>query len=257
MGALDQFVTLVNGDDVPLDRGATLLAAALRPPVDVNAVLGQLDDLAARCDDRTFHGLREHLFGACALRGNVHDYGDPENSFLDAVVERRVGIPISLAVVVVEVGRRVGVRVDPIGMPGHFLVRDASSGVFCDPFHGGTLLDEQGCRERHDAVFAGRRTLLPDELEPVSARQVLARMLANLSQTRLAGRPQLLTSMLCMHRAIPDLGAPERLALAARLESVDHFADAGDEAERAALTLTGDARVAALATATAYRAKAN
>ena len=187
----------------------------------------------------------------------MHDYGDPENSFLDAVVERRVGIPISLAVVVIEVGRRVGVRVEPIGMPGHFLVRDASSGVFCDPFHGGALLDEEGCRKRHDAVFAGRRALLPGDLEPVSSRQVLARMLANLSQTRLAGRPRLLTAMLCMHRAIPDLGAHERLALAARLESIDRFADAGEEAERAASTMTGDARVAALAAATAYRARAN
>ncbi|HEY1741485.1 MAG TPA: transglutaminase-like domain-containing protein, partial [Acidimicrobiia bacterium] len=216
MGALDQFVAAVSGDDVPLDRGAALLAAALRPPVDVGAVLGGLDDLAAGCDDPTFHGVRAHLFATCGLRGNVHDYGDPENSFLDAVVERRVGIPISLAVVVVEVARRLGVRVDPIGMPGHFLVRDAASGVYCDPFYGGALLDEAGCRKRHDAVFAGRRALLPGELEPVSARLVLARMLANLSQTRLAGRPQLLTAMLCMHRAIPDLGAHERLALAAR-----------------------------------------
>jgi hypothetical protein len=257
VSALDDFERVVAADDVPLDVGAALLPAVLRPPVDVATVRGQLDELAASCPAPTFSALRTHLFGAGGLRGNVHDYGDPENSFVDAVLERRVGIPISLAVVVIEVGRRVGVRVEPIGMPGHFLVRDAASGAYCDPFHGGALLDEDGCRQRHDAVFGGRRALLPGDLEPVTSRQVLARMLANIAQTRLAARPQALAAMLRMHRSIPDLAAPERLALAARLESIERFADAGSEAERAALDLTGDARVAALATATAYRARAN
>ncbi len=254
---LEDFVAVVAAEEVALDRGAALIPAVLRPPVDVGAVLGRLDEIAAGCEEPTFDAVRAHLFGACGLRGNVHDYGDPENSFLDAVLERRVGIPISLAVVVVEVGRRAGVVIDPIGMPGHFLVRDAATGGYCDPFHGGALLDEEGCRRRHDAVFGGRRALLPGELAPVSARQVLARMLANLSQSRLAARSDELATMLQMHRAIPALGAHERLALAARLESIDRFADAGQEAERAAGELTGDARVAALAAANAYRARAN
>jgi hypothetical protein len=257
VSVLDEFVRVVEAEDVPLDVGSALLPAVLRPPVAIDTVVGQFDELAASCPSNTFDAVRTHLFGTCGLRGNVHDYGDPENSFVDAVLDRRVGIPISLAVVVIEVARRVGVLVEPIGMPGHFLVRDALSGAYCDPFHGGALLDEDGCRQRHDAVFGGRRALLPGDLKPVSTRQVLARMLANLSQTRLAARPQTLSTMLRMHRSIPDLGAAERLALAARLESIERFADAGAEAERAAIDLTGDARVAALTTAMAYRARAN
>ncbi len=257
MSAVEQFVALVASDDARLDLGAALLPAALRSPADVAAILSGLDELAATCREHTFEALRLHLFTGCRFRGNVHDYGDPENSFLDAVLGRRIGIPISLAVVVIEVGRRLGIAIEPIGMPGHFLVRDVASGMYCDPFHGGALLDENGCRVRHDAVFGGRRVLMPGDLDAVSTGQVLARMLANLAQSRLAARPQLLATMLHMHRAIPELGAHERLALAARLESIERFADAGDEAERAAAELVGDDRVAALAAARAYRARAN
>ncbi len=257
MDAVEEFAQVVSENPVALDHGAALLATALRPPCDVDEVRERLDELAATCPGEGFAALRAHLFTGCGFRGNVHDYGDPENSFIDAVIKRRIGIPISLAVVTMEVGRRLGVVVDAIGMPGHFLVRDAASGTYCDPFHGGVLLDEHGCRQRHDVIFAGRRVLQPEELAPVSASQVLARMLANLAQTRLATKPALLTTMLRMHGCIPVLAPGERLALAARLESIERFADAGVQAERAAAGLSGDAQRAALGAALAYRARAN
>ena len=118
----------------------------------------RLDELARRCPTPTFDGMRAYLFQTLGFRGNTRDYGDPENSFLDSVLERRVGIPISLAVVMMEVGRRIGAPVHGVGMPGHFLVMDAArEGVWCDPFHGGALYDLDGCRRLFARVHGNAR----------------------------------------------------------------------------------------------------
>jgi regulator of sirC expression with transglutaminase-like and TPR domain len=140
-----------------------------------------LDALAAGIRNPTLDGLRSHLFTSGHFRPARHDYYDPRNSFLDEVLARRVGIPITLAVVAMEVGRRVGVPLDGVGMPGHFLLRDkVDRTVFVDPYHQGRVLDAAGCRALYRTV-AGDGAAWHDEfLDPVDKVAIVARILANL-----------------------------------------------------------------------------
>ena len=160
MDATERFAAAVAAPagKMRLDVAAFCLAAHAHPGLDVDRECARLDELAQRCPTATFDGMRAYLFETLGFRGNTHDYGDPENSFLDSVLERRVGIPISLAVVVMEVGRRIGAPVHGVGMPGHFLVMDAArEGVWCDPFHGGALYDVDGCRRLFSRVHGNAR----------------------------------------------------------------------------------------------------
>ena len=111
MDATERFAAAVAAPaaEMRLDVAAFCIAAHAHPGLDVDEGCARLDALAARCPVPTFDGLRAYLFDSLGFRGNERDYGDPENSFLDSVVERRLGIPISLAVVTMEVGRRIGV----------------------------------------------------------------------------------------------------------------------------------------------------
>lgn len=202
--------------DGELDTAVLAIAAALRPPVDEAATLATLDAWAAHVRTPTFDAVHAVLFGALALEGAVDDYDDPENSMLDTVVARRRGIPIALSIVVIEVARRAGVVVDPVGMPGHFLVRDRESGRYCDAFAGGTLLDAAGARARFHSLFGPAPAFDESLLAPTPRPLVLARVLANLEQSRWARDPERLHVMLALHRSIPDLPRSERTRLAAR-----------------------------------------
>ena len=107
-----------------LDEASFLIATHARPDLDLPAQLARLDELAAQAGEPTLDGLRRLLFRDLGFSGNEVDYYDPRNSFLDEVLDRRTGIPITLAVVMLEVGRRLGVPLAGVSMPGHFLVRD-------------------------------------------------------------------------------------------------------------------------------------
>lgn len=163
-----------------LDEACLLIAAHARPGLDVNRYLGQLDDLAGEVLPPTLDGLVEQLFGAGGFRGNSDEYYDPRNSFLDQVLERRTGIPITLAVLAIEVGRRSGVPLWGVSMPGHFLLRDkVDPSVFVDPFNGGRLLTALDCRRMHHAMSGGA----PWEdafLNPASRLTIVVRILSNL-----------------------------------------------------------------------------
>ena len=188
----ERFVEAVNRVPaaVPLDVAALCIAARAHPGLDVDAGLAQIDALAARCPDATFEGLREHLFEREGFAGNLDHYADPENSFLDSVLERRLGIPISLSVLMIVTGRRLGVDAQGVGMPGHFLVLDVARGdVWCDPFHGGALLDVDGCRRQFELVYGGALVFQPAFLAPTPAPAIVARMLANLERSDLATDP--------------------------------------------------------------------
>jgi regulator of sirC expression with transglutaminase-like and TPR domain len=164
-----------------LDPGPTLqaldmLAAGLRPRLGA----GMAPDEAARL-------LARYLFEECGFRGNRADYYDPRNSFLNDVVDRRTGIPISLSVLTIEVGRRLGIQLDGVGFPGHFLVRvtGAADLLLLDCFDGGSPVD-------HDTLLARLRALADTSggpefahvparfLEPTAMPGILARMLRNL-----------------------------------------------------------------------------
>jgi regulator of sirC expression with transglutaminase-like and TPR domain len=203
-------------DDVALDVAALCIAAHAHPGLDIDATRARLDELAASCSAPTFDGLRGHLFVDEGFRGNVENYADPENSFLDAVLERRLGIPITLSVLMLEVGRRCGVDLSGVGMPGHFLVKDGTrDDTWCDPFHGGAALSAEECRGLFHRVHGSERAFHPTFLAPTHPRSIIARMLANLEHGPLAADPAQLTWMCRLHLALPGLADGERRRLEA------------------------------------------
>lgn len=177
-------------DELDLLEGALLIASDARPGLDPRAVESEIDALAEPLKARRLaelpapvqaRALAEHLFVGVGFHGNDSDYYDPRNSFLDEVIARRTGIPISLSVLYVEVARRVGVMASPVGFPGHFLVRidDAERRTVVDPFHGGGALDEVALADL--LRRSGSKLRYSSELiAPTPVRQVVARMLMNL-----------------------------------------------------------------------------
>ena len=178
---LDHFAALVaeNAAGVPLDLAALAIAGVLRSR-DPEATLATLDELAAGCPEPTFEGLRRHLYDELDFRGPTGEYDDPRHSMLDLVVAHRRGLPILLATVMIEVGRRVGVPVVGIGMPMHFLVRSAGDpDAFVDPVTGEPF-DRAGARRRFEAMTAGRMPWDDRHLAPTGSRLIVVRMLTNL-----------------------------------------------------------------------------
>jgi regulator of sirC expression with transglutaminase-like and TPR domain len=183
--AYGRFVELIQGPDaaLPLGEAALLVAAHANPGLDVARYLDRLDELATTCPGPTLDLLVDHLFspGGHGFSGNRVDYYDPRNSLLDHVLDRRLGIPISLSVLALDIGRRIGVPLDGVGMPGHFLLRDrVDHRVFVDPFHGGRQLDAVGCRLLFRQNAGPHAPWLDSYLEPVPRRAIITRMLANL-----------------------------------------------------------------------------
>ncbi len=126
--------------------------------------------------------LAEFLFQSYGLRGNADDYADPRNSYLNQVIDRRLGIPISLAVIFVEIGRRLGLPVAGVGLPGHFIARVAGDDgpQYLDPFHGGRLLTVADCRELVRSAAGIQGVFDMTWLAPAPPREIVARMLNNL-----------------------------------------------------------------------------
>lgn len=177
--------------EIDLAEAALLIASDEYPDLDVTRYLGRLDDmgvaLRARLADeprpeRAVMALNRYLFQEEGFHGNVQEYYDPRNSYLNEVIDRRIGIPITLSTVYMEVARRAGMSVEGVGLPGHFVVRVVSGdhGLIVDPFHGGVLLTEADCQERLDRIFAGRVKMEPGMLLPCGRREILGRMLRNL-----------------------------------------------------------------------------
>lgn len=270
-----RFAALVTrpDDEIPLDEAALLIAAHARPNLDLASELALLDDLAAGCKESTLDGLTHHLFDELGFRGNTENYGDPDNSYLDQVVRRRLGIPITLSVLTMEVGRRLGVALDGVGMPGHFLVRHRTEpNVFLDPFGGGQRLDAAGCQ----AIFStlggtgpGDKGRPPDSggvsrlqwqesfLAPVGARAILARMLLNLQGVFLPADLRSVTWVLELRLAIPGLPVSDRLGLARALGSLGQFGSAATALDRVAEELPPEEAVTVRAESRALRARHN
>ena len=129
--------------------------------------------------------LNRVLFEEEGLRGNRDDYYDPRNSFLNDVLDRKLGIPITLSVVYMEVARRIGFPVAGTGMPGHFLLKhyDVLSGeIIIDAFNRGLVLTLGDCHTRLKEIYRGELEFKPEFLHPVTHREILTRMLNNLRQ---------------------------------------------------------------------------
>ena len=253
MDPTERFAALVQSPtpDVALGEAA-LCIAALDHPVDIDASLGVLDALAT---DAPSAGLASYLFADCGFTGNRTDYGDPRNSFLDEVLDRRLGLPITLSVVMIEVGRRIGQRVEGIGMPGHFLVRD-EAGAYFDPFHGGARLDESGCRQLYGATHGDAR-FASEYLEPIDSRAILARMLANLTNTFVDREPRHALWTLRLRDTIPGLSIAERRHDASVLGALGRFGEAADALTSLAHTAGIDDADSMRRQAAAYRSRAN
>lgn len=177
-------------DDLELWTGALLVARDEHPALDFARETERIGELAAGLDSNRLGGLdldgrigvvAEYLFERCGFACNVADYYDPNNSFVDVVLDRRLGIPVTLAVIYVEVVGRVGVDARGVAFPGHFLVRVSSDREVrhVDPVDGRTL-DTAELERRVRKVLGERATLEPDMLEPTPVRHTVARMLMNL-----------------------------------------------------------------------------
>lgn len=196
--ARERLVTALAAEPPRLDLAALAIATLHHPEMDPGACLHTLDALAARVQVEVarleeqgaalagLEALRHVLADVEGFRGNEEDYHAPENSFLDVVLERKVGLPITLSVVYLEVARRAGIPLHGVSFPGHFLVSHELSGqrVILDPFHHGRLLTEQGCREllRH---LAPHLSFEPAMLAPAPVELIAYRMLSNLRRVYL------------------------------------------------------------------------
>ncbi len=180
MEATERFADVVARVDVPLDEAAFLIGAHADPDCDVEACLGRLDSLAASVPESSLEGLLTTLFGTEGFAGDRTNYYDARNSYLHTVLERGRGIPITLSVLTMEVGRRIGVDLDGVGTPAHFVVRTRGSVPrFVDAFGGGRVLDRRGLGELIGALAPGID--IDPFLTPLATLDIVRRILANLT----------------------------------------------------------------------------
>jgi len=201
---IQAFATLVRSEiedeRVDILRAALTLSRIHEPALDVERYVHRVDELAARVaakiddpDDpvQIIAAMNDVLFREEMFRGNTVDYYSPRNSFLHDVLDRRLGIPITLALVYMEVARRVGFLLFGVGMPGHFLLKhydvDGHS-ILIDAFERGSIITEDDCRQKLDSIYSGQVALQPEFLLPVTRRQMLTRVLNNLRSIYLSQR---------------------------------------------------------------------
>jgi len=182
---------------IDLAIGALLIAGQGRPPIDEDAILRRLDAFAERVRIRLDEGdpafavvarLHDVLYRELGFRGpTAAEYGDPANSLLDQVLARRIGLPISLAIVELEVAARLGITLDGIGLPGHFIV-GGPDGLLLDPADGGRALTPDDCQALIRRAVGDGILFHAGMLRPAGRREILARVLRNLRAARLARR---------------------------------------------------------------------
>jgi regulator of sirC expression with transglutaminase-like and TPR domain len=210
--ARDRFAELVGGPDATIDlaEAALLIAAEAYPGLDVARYVAALDKLAAEAepavrgaatDSERVRNLVQFLSVDRRFRGNQDDYYDRRNSFLNEVLERRTGIPITLAVVYIEVARRLGLVVLGVGFPGHFLTKHPGAAeLIIDPFFG-QFLSMRDCEQRLRQVLGDEATLEPGHLRAATPKEMLVRILRNLKQIYLQDR-ELAPALACSERIV-------------------------------------------------------
>ena len=191
--ARESFLELaaLDEENFPLDRAALVLAMEEYPEINILTYLRKLDTLAARAEvligiDRSpvnvIESMNAVLFVQEGLRGNAEDYYDPRNSYLNEVLDRRMGIPISLSVIYLEIARRINFPIRGVGFPGHFLVKHSAGGrnIVIDPFNLGRILTNNECQELLDKVYNGAVQMNSTLLLPMEKKAIITRMLYNL-----------------------------------------------------------------------------
>ena len=260
MEHVERFAELLATPDPRLDLALALVAAAGRPGVDPDTIVAALDQLATQVPDAAAERMCHALFdpgGAIGLQGDRVDYYDPRNSLLDEVLDRRLGIPITLSVVGIEVGRRLGIQLVGIGMPGHFLLGERTTGRFLDAFDGGRSVDADGARALFHRLHGADTTFEATYLAPTSATMVVMRVLNNLRGAHLRrGDRHGLATTLRLQAALPGSATAARRELAGVLAADGRFLEAAQVHESLARDDAGDAEQHAR-TATRLRARLN
>ncbi len=182
----------IDEEQIDLLTCALTIAKLEYPGLDVERYRARVIELAEHVKQKAGRStesieilgiINEVLFGDEGFRGNADDYYDPRNSFFNEVLDRRLGIPITLSLLYMEVARRAGVPVFGVGMPGHFLLKfyevDGKE-LFLDAYNAGRLLSPEDCKERLTEIYNGQIPLGANLLAPVGKRQLLTRMLNNL-----------------------------------------------------------------------------
>jgi len=211
--ARQRFTYEIQADPIDLGRAALWIAQEAYPNLEAEEYLAALDEMAAELQERLpperypmriLKTLNHYLFEDLGFRGNSEDYYDPRNSFLNEVIDRRTGIPITLSLLYLELARRVDFPMTGVGMPGHFLVRPLFAGaeIFVDPFHQGEILFLEDCQDRLEQIYGPGIPLQDHYLQPTPSRMILVRLLNNLKQIYLS----------CAELE-PALGAVERILL--------------------------------------------
>jgi regulator of sirC expression with transglutaminase-like and TPR domain len=192
-----EFIGLAAREPVALARGALVIAKEEYPDLDVDQYLERLAELAREASRwmnaaantvEQVQTLSRFLFEHHGFAGNQASYGDPRNSFLNEVLERKLGIPISLSLVYIEVGRRAGMKLEGVSFPGHFLVKatDQRGELIIDPFNEGMILNLEQLRARLNQVYGQPVEVHPAMLRAAPSRQILSRMLRNLKNIYVA-----------------------------------------------------------------------
>ncbi|MGB3493986.1 MAG: transglutaminase-like domain-containing protein [Elainellaceae cyanobacterium] len=181
-------------DQIDLAKASLYIALEAHPNLQVEEYLNALDVIAADVSDRlpseryplrVIRAINEYLYDELRFQGNDRNYYDPDNSYLNCVIDRRTGIPISLSLVYLEIAKRLDFPMVGVGLPGHFLIRpnQPDLDMFVDPFNRGEVLFEQDCAILLQRLYGRSTTMQPGFLEPISPRRFLVRMLANLKGT--------------------------------------------------------------------------
>jgi regulator of sirC expression with transglutaminase-like and TPR domain len=180
-----------SGEELDIAEGALIIASDEYPHLDIEKYRIRLDTMAEhvrshlprdRDPKRTVEVLNRYLFGELRFSGNRENYYDPRNSYLNDVMDRKVGLPITLSIVYLSIGRRLGMPVFGVGLPGHFIVKweDRKSRLLIDPFNRGEILDEAGVEARVRDTFHSQAQFQPEWLVTVNGKYILIRLLNNL-----------------------------------------------------------------------------
>ena len=177
---------------IDLGRAALTIALGDYPDLDISRYLGRIDELAVQVSQRSgaeadifrlIAALNYVLFKEQGFRGNRDDYYDPKNSFLNDVIDRKLGLPITLSILYMEVGQRIGLAIEGVGFPSHFLVKTKSAGeqiIIIDPFNAGEVKSFEELQQMLDQIYRGNLRLGESLLAALPKKQILKRMLGNL-----------------------------------------------------------------------------